>query len=241
MAGKSPEATAYQHIRQEFQTHLDEAAAPEEVRPFLLDQWARLMTGIFMAKGNQDPDWHAGWDTVNALLWSLSPKHGRVDTMKMLRILPTLLARLHEGCTALGLDAKARDRLFADLAMLHAAIAREGLQLQPDEALPELPASLAGDRRVHDKEIKALQPSTMTPNAQSGATPVLPELKLGDWVSFTLPKGLKQLKLTWLSPQQGMYLFANAQGLDSLSLTRARLVAKFQTGEACLVSGRLTS
>lgn len=244
MLGKSPEATTYERIRHELRTHLRQADAPEEVRAFLLDQWARLMTGIFMAKGNRDPDWQAGWDTVNALLWTLSPKHGRGETMRMLSVLPTLLARLHEGCNALGYDARARDRLFSELAMLHAAIAREGLQLRADEALPKLPAAMRPGNPPQIQDLGGLRPKTQdsaegpsSPPAESGPD-ALPPMRTGDWVNFDLPDGRKRMRLTWLSPQGGMYLFANDQGMDALSLTRARLLAKFESGEARLEERR---
>lgn len=240
MLAKSPEAITFERIRQELRTHLEQADAPEEVRTFLVDHWARLMTGIFMAKGNQDPDWQAGWDTVNALLWTLSPKHGRAETMRMLSVLPTLLARLHEGCDALGFDAQARDRLFSELAMLHAAIAREGLQLRADEALPKLPAAMRPGNPPRTQDLGGLRPKAQdsaerpsSPSAEPGPD-ALPPMRTGDWVSFELPEGRKRLRLTWLSPQGGMYLFANAQGMDTLSLTRARLLAKFERGEARL-------
>lgn len=238
MAGKSPEATAYEHIRHELQTHLDKGGAPEEVRAFLLEQWARLMTGIFMAKGNADPDWHAGWETVNALLWTLAPKQSRADTLKMLRILPTLLARLHEGCAALNYDLAARDRLFSDLAMLHASIARESLHLAENEPLPVPPAPMPGEGGARDREISQLQPAPVEPAQPAAAGESMPELRLGDWVRFLLPVGQKRLKLTWLSPQQGMYLFTDPQGSDALSLTRSRLRAKFQSREAALEGDR---
>lgn len=241
MAGKSPEASAYEHIRNELQTHLDKAGAPEEVRPFLLEQWARLMTGIFMAKGNTDPDWQAGWDTVNALLWTLAPKQSRADTMKMLRILPVLLARLHEGCTALNYDLMARDRLFADLALLHASIAREGLHLAAGEALPEPSPATTSDPQAGEREMGLLRPAPVETESPSAPLDDLPALRVGDWVSFNQPQGRKRLKLTWLSPQQGMFLFTDPQGTDALSLTRARLRAKFQAREAALDGGRRAS
>jgi hypothetical protein len=164
--------------------------------------------------------------------------------MRMLSVLPTLLARLHDGCNALGYDAKARDRLFSELAMLHAAIAREGLQLRADEALPELPATMRPGHPAQTQDLVGLRPRNVdtaqrpsSPSSQSSPS-ALPDLRAGDWISFDLPEGRKRLRLTWLSPQGGMYLFANGQGMDALSLTRARLQAKFESGEARLEERR---
>jgi hypothetical protein len=62
------ELSVLQRIQTEMGRHLLEHDAPEEVWDFLQRHWARLLTGIFVSKGNQHADWLAGWDTVNALL-----------------------------------------------------------------------------------------------------------------------------------------------------------------------------
>jgi hypothetical protein len=68
------EKIVLQRIQTEMDRYLLEHDAPEEVLGFLHHHWARLLTGIFIDKGNQHADWLAGWDTLNALLWSLAPK-----------------------------------------------------------------------------------------------------------------------------------------------------------------------
>lgn len=211
---------------------LDKSGAPEEVRAFLLEGWARLLAGIYQAKGNQDADWKAGWETVNALLWSLAPKQGREETGALLRILPPLLSRLHAGCAALGMELAERDRLFERLAMLHAAIAREGLRAELDAEGPITQLREADAGAAEDTALRDLAAPDLP--ARSGRHP-LPALNLGDPVMFRSGGAERRLILTWVSPMRGMYLFANEQGLDALTLTHARLAAKFRDGEARLV------
>lgn len=240
MSDKVPdERTVLARIRSEMEQHMREAGAPEEVHAFLVQHWARLMLGIFMAKGNQDPDWQAGWDTVSALLWSLSPKQGREDTVKMLRTLPTLLARLQEGCVALGMPLAERDTLFKRLAMLHAAVAREGLH---SGAGPDTVGRVTLDGG--DTELAKLAPAPLPAippeNAPSPPVPgartdgILPKLERGNRVRFIASGEDRELVVNWISPMGGMYLFTNSQGLEALTLTRARLEAKFRAGEARL-------
>jgi len=226
-------------IRQEMEKHLRDTGAPEDVHDFLVRHWARLMTGIFLAKGNQDADWLAGWDTVNALLWSLSPKYGRQETEMMLRMLPTLLARLQEGCGALAIPRLERDMLFERLAMMHAAVAREGLKYQADsQVLVTRMDGTAGMETTAD--LGGLVPqaqcteSTVAP-AATEATSVMPRLKPGDRLHFTLAGENRILVVNWISPVGGMYLFTNEQGLDALTLTRARLAERFAAGTARVV------
>jgi len=211
-------------IQDEMAQQIRNDRAPEEVHAFLLRDWSRLLTGIYLVKGNQHSDWKAGWEAVSALLWSLAPKRGREETLTLLSMLPTLLARLHAGCAALGMEVGARDALFERMAMLHAALAREGLQagqnLEKKEVLsadPSVPRNLAAPELA---------------NTDQGAR--MPVLKLDDRVVFRSAAAERQLVLTWISPMGGMVLFTNEQGLDAVTLTRARLEAKFQSGEASL-------
>lgn len=216
-------------IQDEMTLQLAKSGAPEEVHLFLMRDWVRLLTGIYMAKGNLNSDWKAGWETANALLWSLAPKRGLEETGALLRMLPTLLSRLHAGCNALGLARGERDELFERLAMLHAAIAREGLQAGTDEKGVIAPVCEETDAAASD--LRDLAAADLpTANARTS----LPKLKLGDRVVFRGEGTERQLLLTWISPMGGMYLFANEQGLDAVTLTHARLEAKVLTGEASL-------
>jgi hypothetical protein len=235
----TPERIVLTRIRGEIERQLQDSGAPEEVHGFLAQHWARLMTNIFMAKGNRDPDWQAGWDTMNALLWSLAPKQGRKETTLMLRTLPNLLARLQEGCTALGLSASERDAFFQRLAMLHAAVARAGLH---GEAVTSQAEILEKDAQSEtDVDLSTLpSPLPVKEPALGVEEPMaghgLPDLKVGSRIRLRTGLEDKVLLLNWLSPMGGMYLFTNEEGLDALTLTRARLESKFRRGEAQLLA-----
>ena len=225
------EKTVLAKIRAELGQHLREHGAPEDVSGFLTAHWARLMAAIYVAKGNRHADWLAGWDTVNALLWTLSPRSGRQETETMLRVLPTLLARLHEGCVALGLPAPERDALFEQLAQMHAAIAREGLKYPAAENKAGLATGLDSDPVA---DLANLKPPKL--EAGSGdATPELPPLKTGSRIMLTLHGEERPMVLNWISPVGGMYMFTNEHGLDALTFTRARLVERFRGGQARLL------
>ena len=178
---------------------------------------------------------------MNALLWSLSPKRGRQETALMLRTLPGLLARLQEGCAALGVPAPERDALFGRLAMLHAAVAREGLHADPSmesEAVEQLEVAAA---QAVALDFANLPPPSHDDGAilaqDDDAEPApLSRLTIGSRVVLRVGAEDKMMALNWVSPMGGMYLFTNKHGLDALTLTRARLAAKFREGEAKLLA-----
>jgi hypothetical protein len=232
----TPERIVLTRIRGEVAHQLQDSGAPEDIHAFFMQHWSRLMTDIFLAKGNQDPDWQAGWDTMNALLWSLSPKRGRKETKLMLRALPGLLTRLQEGCSALSVPVPERDALFARLAMLHAAVAREGLQAEKSTATDVLDQTELGDLEATAVDLSTLPPPShddgaiLGPAKDADAT-ALASLSVGTRIMLRVGAADRLMLLNWVSPMGGMYLFTNEQGLDALTLTRARLVAKFREGE----------
>lgn len=237
----SPERIVWTRIHAEMERLLQDQGAPEDIHAFMLQHWARLMTHIFMAKGNRDPDWQAGWDTLNALLWSLAPKQGRSEAALLLRALPNLLARLQAGLEALAVPVRERDIFFQRLAVLHAAITHAGMQ--PGSASPagqESP-SLATALEDQDVDLATLvTPSSHTdpPLPSTGVDGrAVPELQVGNHILLRVEGEDRRMYLKWLSPMRGMYLFVSDDdaGALTLTLTRTRLTARFQQGEASLL------
>ena len=70
--------------------------------------------------------------------------------------------------------------------------------------------------------------------ASAQAVPTLDGLKVGDWLRLLVDGREKTLCLQWVSPMGGMFLFADQEGYDAVSLTRARLADKLAKGEAAL-------
>lgn len=236
---QSTELSVFQRIQTEMDRHLLEYDAPEEVWDFLHRHWVRLLTGIFVSKGNQHADWLAGWDTVNALLWSLAPKTSRSETERMLHMLPTLLERLHEGCAVLTISMPERDALFERLAMMHAAVARAGLRCRDknETGLTRLAQCGEPDAAADLALLNPPKPAPIEFEAlpEPGSALPTPTLKIGDRIHFNGQGQGRTLSLNWISPAGGMYLFGNDQGLEAMTLTRARLTQRFQQGLAALV------
>jgi len=226
-----------ERIREEIRARLDPLNIPEQVEAFLLDNWSLLLKDIYLSRGGEHPDWQAGWDTVDALIWSLTPKQSREETERLLRLLPILLGRLQEGCAALAMPAQEAEALFKLLAGWHAALARAGLKPNvmsglgaADNTTTDMSASVqhvpaAGGVGHEDAEAseEAVEPSSLLDSLQPGV-----------WVTIRCADGDKELCLQWISASGNMYLFADGQGLDALSLTRQRLQDRVARGELSL-------
>lgn len=236
---QSIEKSVLQRIQSEMDRYLLEHDAPEEVRGFLRHHWAQFLTVIFLTRGNQHADWLGGWDTLNALLWSLAPKSSRSETEKMLHMLPTLLSRLQAGCAVVGMSTLERDALFERLAMMHAAVARAGLRCR-DQAEVGITRLAESSDVEGAADLAVLNPPTystieLDPPPETGMPLPMPQLNIGDRVLFRASGQVRTLYLNWISPAGGMYLFGNEHGLDAMTLTRARLAERFRHGQAALV------
>ncbi|MDD5363944.1 MAG: DUF1631 family protein [Gallionellaceae bacterium] len=240
MLFKSRERQVHDHICQEIEGRLARSGAPMEIRQFLLEHWSYLLAGIYFSHGDQHPDWAAGWHTVNALLWSLAPKRDQEETEQFLSLLPTLLGRLQDGCDAMGLDVSVRDELFSLLAMLHAAVARPGLESAGDNPRPVTQLAQEADRAFSEADLAGLDAETLSIEPGRGDhgqdLAGIDALKVGDGIRFRIDGRDKALLLQWISPMGGMFLFADKAGYDAVSLTRARLAEKLRLGDASLMS-----
>lgn len=238
MIFRNSEQQILERIRDEIRVRFATTQAPEAVEAFLLQRWSTLLREIYLSRGGDHPDWQAGWDTVDALLWSLAPKKNRQETERLLRLLPILLGRMREGCEALGLPAQETESLVGLLASLHAGLARAGLETAPDSqsrqtatqaAGLDLGASAGGSTVDMAVSATVAQPPDDGQAAARGGS--VEALQLGDWVTFHSDEGDKRLRLQWVSVSGGMFLFADNQGLDALSLTRPRLQQRLARGE----------
>jgi hypothetical protein len=234
------ERQALENIRDELEARIAKAGTPQEISNFLLKRWSYLLAGVYLSHGDTHPDWTAGWQTVNALLWSLQPKRDRKEAGRLLRLLPILLERLQDGCEAMNLEPAERDGLFSQLTMMHAAIAREGLQSKPGMDGPATGWAAEADLEMSGEELADLSKDipqvdmseTTVPEPEAAA---LAQIKLGDGLLLRKQDGDKKLSLKWMSPMGGMYLFTDEEGFDSVSLTKARLLDRLRNGEARLV------
>jgi hypothetical protein len=223
-------------VREDLLVLLERSQAPEDVRGFLLNRWASLLSGIALRKGDDHPDWLAGWDTVHALLWSLSPRQGVADALQLLHLLPLLVERLQDGCQALHLDTAECDPFFANLAMLHAAIVRGAMQ---SDAVPpklsehfELGGSVTLSRFISEDQPDRSS-DTASGNGSDDIDQVVGALTPGAKIRLFEPGASgKVMTLQWISPMRGMFLFTDAHGGDAVSLTRAKLKEKLIRHEA---------
>jgi hypothetical protein len=216
------EETAQQAASEEVAARLaNRRWVPPAVREMLLETWTRAMARMYMAEGEGSEGWKRLSQAAKELLWSVEPKATAEDRDRLVKVLPAMIKLLNEGFALAQMPDADRTTFLGKLADFHAMAVKAG-KLGPDAA-PEPPPAptepedarlaresvAAGDVTV--EEIR-LRTSGGKPHVRDVATRtgMYTNLQRGTWVQVKRPDDtVARMRLTWISPNQGVYLFTN--------------------------------
>ena len=217
---------------------------PPVVRAVLEQHWTRAMTAAYLAEGEGTAAWHDLGTTVEDLLWSVEPKSTADDRKRLVTQLPAMLKRLQAGMERAEMSDAERDTFLGALVDCHAAAVKAGLRgmavvpeapapvaLPPQD--PELESQLlpAGDVQVEEIRLKAGPVRNVFTR-----TGIWTNLQRGTWAEFVRPSGAMRARLTWISPNKGVYLFTNPlSGAVAVSISPEALAEQMRLGHARLL------
>ncbi len=234
---------------------LNHPVLPEIIRDFALRAWEPLLAGLLLEQDETSPDWLDNRATLDELFWSVQPKHSQEARKHLLEILPGMLRKLSDGMARVRYPDLDRTRLLAALVELHAdAVNGETSTPQPStlqEAQPEAAWS-ALPEQPGAAEFEPVQPVSTVAAAPEAPAPLDPEsapaactlhtasgvqtLARGNWIDYHPGDGTTvRMKLTWISPLKGLYLFTNRLGERAMSISREGLAQKLDSGQVTLV------
>ncbi|MBS1229404.1 MAG: hypothetical protein H6R17_2681 [Proteobacteria bacterium] len=239
---------SWERAQRALETARSAGALPALIDDFLAEHWLGVLQAG--ALGDDDNAWQAAVQTMNDLVWSVAPKTRPEDRLKLISLLPGLLARLNQGLASVNTGAEQSSAFFDRLLPYHAAA------LKGETPAPPIPA--------HDEEPNVA--ALFTPAAEGdlvmtrsiddgveveevmlvGARPIwraddreihrqVSELKRGDWVEFGSEDAGKRERLNWISPQRGILLFSNHQSAKAISITPDALARQIRDGAARIV------
>lgn len=141
------------------QARLLNHAVPEPIAAFLLGPWASHLAQAHRREGIEGATWNTDLQTVDDLVWSLSPKASKDDRQRLVGMLPGLLKRLDDGMEAVHLPRPERDQFFTLLVKHHADAVKLGLHgkleaeaatAAPPRPSPPLPVFKYDSPELHD-------------------------------------------------------------------------------------------
>ena len=220
---------------------------PAPVRAMLLETWTSAFAAVQLSEGEGSPAWQELVHTMDDLLWSVEPKTTPEERKRLVVMLPGMLKQIHRGLARGAMGEAERDAFLGELVDCHALAVKAGLRGLA--AVPELPAPApleepklereilpAGDDS-HVEEIRLRGPRGAAARNVFTRTGIYTNLRRGTWVEFArAASGPTRARLTWVSPNKGVYLFTNpATGANAVSISPEALAEQMRLGEARVI------
>jgi hypothetical protein len=216
---------------------------PAVVRGMLEETWVSALAAARCAEGDGSPEWQGLIATMDDLVWSVEPKAQPEDRKRLVALLPAMLKRLGDGMRLGAIADDARDAFLGALVDCHAAAVKSGLRgvaavpepppLRPADD-PAIARELvpAGDIRVEEIRLRAQRGRGQARNVFT-RTGIWTNLQRGTWVEFAGAGGAVRARLTWISPNKGVYLFTNPLSSSAaVSISPEALAEQMRLGEA---------
>ena len=116
---------------------LSNNCVPEIIGNFLETYWKGLLIVTYVAGGDEGDDWRRYIETMDDLIWSVTPKQTPEERFRLVGLLPSLVKRLNAGMARASMETKERDLLVAKLADYHAQAVKPDLKGWPAAMRPE--------------------------------------------------------------------------------------------------------
>lgn len=108
---------------------------PEIIRKFFHTRWKELLVFCYFDEGEDSEGWKKAVETMDQIIWSLTPISDPEDRKKLVQLLPGLLNRVKDGMKQISLPAEERKQFLAALANHHLAAVRASSG-ESDAAVP---------------------------------------------------------------------------------------------------------
>jgi hypothetical protein len=216
---------------------------PPVVRGMLEDVWCAALADAWPVGGENAGPWRYLVQGMDDLLWSVEPKAAPDDRKRLVAMLPGLLRTLQDGFTRAKRPEADRNAFLASLVDCHAGAVKAGLKgimPMPEVVIPPVPEAPRIERevlpagKVQVEQIRLKTSRGGTVRNVFTRTGIWTNVQRGTWVEFARAAGdATRARLTWISPNKGVYLFTNpAAGAAAISISPEALAEQMRLGEA---------
>ena len=157
----------------------DGQTLPPPVAAFIDEHWRELLGRIYIRYGDASDDWQDALATLEALIWSVQPKHTPAERNRLMHMLPSLLEKLPAWLARLG-RTDAWQPFLRDLMPLHMAAVR-----QPEAAAaasPDAADAAAPDDQTQTASTDAHPPPAAERAAEAAADATSPDSEDLPWL-----------------------------------------------------------
>jgi len=256
-----------ERIAKELRARPDLAGVPREIVNFVAGPWAQVMAQARLGDetGAADPGGFAA--LVADLAWSAQPRVAGANVARLVKLVPALVEKLRHGLATIDYPAPATQRFLSYLAAAHEHAMKAGdqtgrpLPLSTSMTREELEAMMGDDDSgpgpwlgpteaqesgfMHTHQTIVPKPlfqetqPAMSDTRPGALQPAVSDAGLlpGAWVEMLIDGGWARYQVTWASPHNTLYMFANAAG-KTHSMTRRLLDKMLQGGTLRMISGQ---
>lgn len=243
------EAEALERAERAVRNFLTQNTLAPLIEAFLKNYWVDVLRHIAVKNNDNEAEWKAASDAMADLAWSIEPKKSPPDRLKLISLLPKLLAQLNKGLDSIAAPTEQRNAFFDGLVKFHSAALKGDIPVAlAQEKAPERPSAPPqlgdGDLLVtrsvdHGIEVEEVVLVGAGPIWRADDREIfrqVAELKRGDWVEFCDAEGHKNReRLNWISPQRGILLFSNHRSAKAISIAPEALVRQIRDGNATIL------
>jgi hypothetical protein len=200
------------------------SGCPKPTAVYLYRTWRPVLAHDYRVMGAGTPPWNADVETLDDLLWVLSPRPAKADRERLATLLPSARFRLWQGLIRAQVPSEDIESLLDQFDRLQADMQRAPIAAVQAEAAAGLSAAMADD-------------FTATLHVSSDA--VQEEgIARGAWFEFTEDDGtLARARVAWVSPVQGACVFKDVARNRSFAMSLADLRQRREAGRARPVDG----
>ncbi|WP_232417805.1 DUF1631 family protein [Methyloversatilis thermotolerans] len=220
---------------------------PTVVQSLLDGAWRTLLRMLAERGDEADVDYRQALVTADELIWSVQPKADPDERRGLVQALPGLLRRLNQGFDTAQIHPSDKLLLLNGLFDLHAQWIKPGVPSAPPPVTQWVPGAASANDALpapevvtehieHDgleyEDISLNLPAQVDFDAETR----IMELKRGDWLEFRQADGsFVRMRLNWVSPQRGIYLFTNPASPRATSIAPDALALQLSRGDARVV------
>ncbi len=218
--------TAVQDASLEIAHRVGAAHCPVAAASFAFHAWRPVLAHDHRGEGKGGTLWQADLETLEDLLWTLTPRVTEAERLRLTTLLPSLRYRMKQGFLRAGMTRADADALMDQMSQIHAELERS-----PAAAAHGELRVTAGTPSSYEDDV------TATLNVASRALED-EGLVRGAWFEFTEEDGRRhRCRLNWVSPVQGACVFKDLSAGRSFAIALDELRSRRAAGRAVAVDG----
>ena len=221
-------------FRRQIKLETQDTKLPKTVLAFLFEHWETLHRAVYTLPAQTDVTMADPSMALSSLIRTLEPENWHENRTAMLGLLPSVLKRLKSGLQTAQASQERQDKFLAGLAKCHAVVMQTAKEMAiptPAAATTMQQAAPTAPAKVTASHDQMAMPASASKSDRHEA--LVRTLQRGALIEFRDQGGsMSWLKLAWISPNGGIFVFTNKQGERALTINASALAERFRQEQA---------